>query len=255
MKPSLRYTRYVCLSLCVVFNSWCIECSLADFVGQQDDESSRFFGNVDSDTNLSIAIDAAAPNGRMVLVAVGGANHVVTALNIVSQFRTLGEDSVFILTPNAEDCDIVKAAHNVMPVRVCGWTNALTQTADWWAQCDESRNTRTRIWHLRLLFLHRVLSVKENLTIMMTDTDVCYRKNMLDFLDKSEFDIILNGNAEAINIGMLFAKRRDGDNSTAERFYGEIARRLTTLRVDGTNNTHITCRNKVRPLFKLGFTK
>eukprot|EP00959_Pyramimonas_sp_CCMP1952_P236165 4935615-Pyramimonas_sp.AAC.2 len=213
------------------------------FSSETDVDHLRFFGNVDSDANLSAAVDVAAQHGRMVLVAVGGADHLVTALNIISQFRKFKEDSVFILTPKSEDCAFV-SAQRVVAVRVCGWTNALTATTDWWETCDESQNTRTRIWHLRLLFLHRILSLKERLAVMMTDTDVCYRRNMLDVLYNSEFDIVLNGNSEAINIGMLYGKRRDGDNGAAEKFYGEVARRLTTLRVDGIKNTHITCRNK-----------
>lgn len=208
---------------------------------------SHFFGPVDSDESLSAAIDIAAPRGRMLLVAVSGPDHMVTALNMISQFRKFGEDSVFILTPSQEDCEFVSRQH-VVHARVCGWTDALSKERDWWKRCDDSKNTRVRVWHLRLLFLHRILSLKRNIAVMMTDTDVCYRNNVLDALDNTKFNVVLNGNSESINIGLVYGKRRDGDDGNAERFYGEVARRMTAFRVDGIDSDLVTCKHKVRVL-------
>jgi hypothetical protein len=47
----------------------------------------RFFGTVDSDEILLKAIDAAAPDENLVLVAVSGGDNMVTELNMIAQWR------------------------------------------------------------------------------------------------------------------------------------------------------------------------
>jgi threonine dehydrogenase-like Zn-dependent dehydrogenase len=48
-----------------------------------------FYGPMDTDEALRRAFDATSPDGRVVLVATAGGDHVVTALNLILQVRSL----------------------------------------------------------------------------------------------------------------------------------------------------------------------
>ena len=45
---------------------------------------------------------------------------------------------------------------------------------------------------------------------MLTDTDVCYRGDMLAALDRSPYTVVVNGNPDSVNIGLLYGKRTPG---------------------------------------------
>lgn len=63
-----------------------------------------------------------------------------------------GRDRVLLLTGGAEECQWVARGQAVVgEVRACGWSHELAQKSDWWKLCDESKNTRTRMFFLRLV--------------------------------------------------------------------------------------------------------
>ena len=46
-----------------------------------------FVGNIDTDEALRASLDATSPDGSVILIAVSGQEHMVTALNIILQVR------------------------------------------------------------------------------------------------------------------------------------------------------------------------
>ena len=111
------------------------------------------------------------------------------------------------------------------------------------------------------MFLYRLLRVREDAKVLLTDTDVCFRGDILSMFSESDHQVILNGNAEGLNIGMLYGKRTPGvpeSEDPALKFYGDLDRRLRVLREDGSESDLVTCRNKVRKpgsyIFYKGFT-
>mmetsp|Transcript_307 Transcript_307/g.646 ORF Transcript_307/g.646 Transcript_307/m.646 type:complete len:329 (+) Transcript_307:136-1122(+) len=103
------------------------------------------------------------------------------------------------------------------------------------------------MFFLRLMLVYRILLAREDASVLMTDTDVCYRGDMLAALDQSPYSIVMNGNADSINIGMVYGQRTRGvaaERDPALRFFGDLDRRLRVLRLDGVNSTLVNCKNK-----------
>jgi predicted glycosyltransferase len=91
-------------------------------------ETRKYFGNVDKPEDLKNAVNVAGLDGNVILVAVGGSSkHLVTALNLIHNLRHRGRsDNVLLLTGSQQNCQFIATQH-IVPVRVCTWTDKLSQ--------------------------------------------------------------------------------------------------------------------------------
>lgn len=97
------------------------------------------------------------------------------------------------------------------------------------------------------MFLYRLLVVRDDAAVLMTDTDVCYRADVVSALADGPYPVVVNGNHDSLNIGMLFGRRTPGatpGSDAALVFYGDLDRRLRALRLDGAQSDRVLCRNK-----------
>jgi len=97
------------------------------------------------------------------------------------------------------------------------------------------------------MFLYRLLVVRDDAAVLMTDTDVCYHADVLSALADGPYPVVVNGNHDSLNIGMLFGRRTPGatpGSDAALVFYGDLDRRLRALRLDGAQSDRVVCRNK-----------
>mmetsp|Transcript_21978 Transcript_21978/g.48246 ORF Transcript_21978/g.48246 Transcript_21978/m.48246 type:complete len:378 (-) Transcript_21978:114-1247(-) len=214
---------------------------LAQLVSHSESAGNKFFGNVDDPEALKTAVNVAGLDGNVVLVAVGGApQHLLTALNLIHNLRHRGRsDNVLLLTSSERDCRFIAAQH-IVPVRVCTWSDKLSKPSDWWAQLDNSKGA-TRLWHLRLHFFAQVLELVPSVGLLMTDTDVCFSDNPFPYLEGLNMTVVLNGTPDAINIGLMYARKApDIPDDGTLRLFSEIDRRLAAFRLAGQNTDRVT---------------
>jgi hypothetical protein len=101
------------------------------------------------------------------------------------------------------------------------------------------------------MFLYRLLVVRDDAAVLMTDTDVCYHADVVKALAEGAYPVVVNGNTDSLTIGMLFGRRTEGAPTHADAalvFYGDLERRLRFLRLDGAAagrySDRVVCRNK-----------
>ncbi|KAK3240451.1 hypothetical protein CYMTET_49712 [Cymbomonas tetramitiformis] len=212
----------------------------------------HYFGSIDTTPELIKAVESAGLDGSITLVAVDGrssAKHLVTALNTISNLRRYRVDNVVLLTASEQDCKFIYGQH-VIPVRVCTWSNQLSNKTDWWLKDDRSRQA-TRIWFLRLMFLDLIMQAKEQVTVLMVDTDICFTENPFPYLKSLNHDVIFNGMPEVvlcyhvslnagINLGAIYASKSASSKSDAFGVLTEITRRMAALRISGINSTRVS---------------
>jgi len=146
-----------------------------------------------------------------------------------------------LLTGGEEDCRFI-ANQRVVRVRVCTWSDNLNSSSDWWPGLDQSRSV-DRIWFNRLHFFDKILQARSKIGLLMTDTDVCYYGNPFPFLESLNKSVVLNGNPDGLNIGLIYARKYKFSPSDTFDLFKEVARRMKSFRLAGINSTIVSKRN------------
>jgi len=173
-------------------------------------------GNLDEPDTLAKVVPAAAADGEVMLLGVGGSGSMRAGMNLVMNFRTMGLYHMLILAPEAAVCDDLWKA---LPSLACVW---------WPSYFGASKpkppslyntmfsKTALAFFEARKILLERLV-VAHHLNVLHLDADTVWFANPYPYFKTlyKDYALIIQTDNPFVNAGILYVQNVQSGDAAA----------------------------------------
>ena len=181
-------------------------------------------GDMDDPATLRRAVAAAAADGEVMLLCIGGSGSMRAGMNLVMNFRTMGLYHMLIL---ATEKDVCKNLWGVLPSLACVWWPSQFSVAKPKSLYNTMfSNIALAFFETRKVLLERLV-LTHQLNVLHLDADTVWFANPYPYFKTlyKDYSLIIQTDNPFANAGILYVQNvREGD--TAAWVLQELNRRI-----------------------------